>query len=129
MFDLIQDASHLGIDSLFRLREDAIEPGKYSNLNHIGRLCGWELLSTPHTMSFCHVLTTLIFSFNKESLHFTGPDPLFHLLQCSFRQKLPLLSPSVFPCHLTGKKELRMTLQLKGLLQQSRGVDKGIPVH
>jgi hypothetical protein len=27
-------------------------------LNHIGRLSGWELLSTPHTMSFCHLLTT-----------------------------------------------------------------------
>jgi hypothetical protein len=58
MFDLIQEAFQLGLDSLFRLREDAIEPGKYSNLNHIGRLSGWELLSTPHTMSFCHLLTT-----------------------------------------------------------------------
>jgi hypothetical protein len=36
MFDLIQDVSQLGINALFRLREDAIEPGKYSNLNHIG---------------------------------------------------------------------------------------------
>jgi hypothetical protein len=96
MFDLIQEASQLGIDTLFGLREDAIEPGKYSNLNHIGGVCGPELLSTPHTMSFCHVLTTLIFFFKKQSLPLTGPDPLFHLLECSFRQKPSLLSTSGF---------------------------------
>jgi hypothetical protein len=61
MFDLSQETFHLGIDSLFGLREDTIEPGKYSNLNHISRLCGWEFLPAPHTMPLCHVFTTLIF--------------------------------------------------------------------